>query len=173
MKKSKKTEVFCLEHPIEETLKKALAGMEHAPKSTKKVKTVAKNTKAKPAVLEISAENIVKADFMATLNRQQYMEIINEVIDPETGIGVVDMGLIFEVIETPAGLVDVKMTLTSMACPAGPQITKEVESALRLLGHVKEVKIEIVWEPPWRPEMMNEDVKIMLLGNNNFNMFGM
>jgi metal-sulfur cluster biosynthetic enzyme len=115
---------------------------------------------------------------LPVLNKKQYLEIINEVTDPETGVGVVDMGLIYDVTENVDGSVDVVMTLTSMGCPAGGQITTEIDSMLRLQSHVSEVRIQLVWEPPWNPEMMNPDVKAMLLGNGGFsdggyNVFGM
>lgn len=117
-------------------------------------------------------KEIIPDGFVPILNKKQYLEIINEVLDPETGIGIVDMGLIYDVIEYPSGMVEVEMTLTSLGCPAGGQITTEISAMLRLQSHVKDVKINLVWEPPWNPEMMNPDVKAMLLGTGGFNVFG-
>jgi metal-sulfur cluster biosynthetic enzyme len=95
--------------------------------------------------------------------KKKYLEVLNQVLDPETGIGIVDMGLIYNV-EEQDGKVDVTMTLTSMGCPAGAQITTDIESMLRTQPQVKEVKIEIVWEPAWNPEMIQPDVRAMLWG---------
>jgi len=95
--------------------------------------------------------------------KKKYLEVLNQVLDPETGIGIVDMGLIYNV-EEQDGKVDVTMTLTSMGCPAGAQITADIEGMLRTQPQVKEVKIEIVWEPAWNPEMIQPDVRAMLWG---------
>jgi len=107
-----------------------------------------------------------KSDWKPELSKKDYLDIINQVLDPETGVGITDMGLIYDVEEHRDGLVTVTMTLTSMGCPAGGQITTEIDAMLRLQAHVTDVKIEVVWSPPWNPEMMNPDVKAMLFGNN-------
>lgn len=99
------------------------------------------------------------------MSKKQYLEIINQVLDPETGVGITDMGLIYDIEEKEDGLVKVTMTLTSMGCPAGGQITTEIDGMLRIQPHVKDVAIEVVWEPAWNPDMMNPDVKAMLFGN--------
>jgi metal-sulfur cluster biosynthetic enzyme len=92
-------------------------------------------------------------------------KIINQVLDPELGVGVVDLGLIYDVKEHPRGTFSVTMTLTSMGCPLGPQITAEIENKLLAQKGVKKVKVEIVWDPPWNPGMMNPGVKAILFGN--------
>lgn len=93
-----------------------------------------------------------------------YYHILNQVIDPELGVGIADMGLIYDVIEKK-GVVKVIMTLTSMGCPAGPELTTDVDGILRLEKGVKDVEIEVVWEPPWNPDMMKPEIKEMLFGN--------
>ena len=93
-----------------------------------------------------------------------YYHILNQVIDPELGVGIADMGLIYDVYEQD-GTVSVKMTLTSMGCPAGPELTTDVDGILRLEDNVKDVEIEIVWEPAWTPDMMKPEIKAMLFGN--------
>ena len=92
-----------------------------------------------------------------------YFHILNLVVDPETGVGIVDMGLIYHV-EQRKGVVVVTMTLTSMGCPAGAQLTTDIDAILRMQEGVKDVEIEVVWEPTWNPDMMNPDVKMMLFG---------
>ena len=92
-----------------------------------------------------------------------YYHILNQVIDPETGLGIVDMGLIYDAQEKK-GVVTVTMTLTSMGCPAGPQLTTDVDAILRMQEGVKDVEIEVVWEPAWHPDMMNPELRQMLYG---------
>lgn len=94
-----------------------------------------------------------------------YYHILNQVIDPELGVGIADMGLIYEVKEEKNGLIRVIMTLTSMGCPAGPELTTDVDGILRIQDNVKDVEIEVVWEPTWNPEMMKPEIKEMLFGN--------
>ena len=98
--------------------------------------------------------------------RKRYLELINQVTDPETGVGITDMGLIYDVEELGDGVVKVTMTLTSLGCPAGGQITTEIDSLLRIQPHILDVKIDVVWEPAWNPEMMNPEIKAMLFGNS-------
>ena len=93
-----------------------------------------------------------------------YYHILNQVVDPELGVGIADMGLIYEVKEKK-GVVEVIMTLTSMGCPAGPELTTDIDGILRLQDHVKDVQIEVVWEPAWNPDMMKPEIKTMLFGN--------
>lgn len=92
-----------------------------------------------------------------------YYEILNQILDPEVGVGIVDMGLIYDV-QNDNGLVKVKMTLTSMGCPAGPTITMDIDGILRLQANVKDVEIEVVWDPPWTPDVMNPEIRQMLFG---------
>ncbi len=106
-------------------------------------------------------------NYQPVLNKKQYLAIINQILDPETFVGIVDMGLIYDVEEYADGKVEVTMTLTSMGCPAGPQITTEVDAVLKLQKHVQDVNIEIVWEPGWHPDMMNPEVRAMLFGDRD------
>ncbi len=105
------------------------------------------------------------SDYDPVMSKREYLQHLNNVLDPETGIGIVDMGLIYNINELPEGMVDVTMTLTSVTCPMGPQITAEIDESLRELSHVKNTAIEIVWEPAWNQDMMNPEVKAMLFGN--------
>lgn len=99
------------------------------------------------------------------LSNKQYLDLINQVIDPELGIGIVDLGLIYKVDELPNKEVKVTMTLTSMTCPAGPQIASQIEELLEDQSHIKTAIIEVVWDPPWDPGKMNPEVRTILYGN--------
>ncbi len=93
--------------------------------------------------------------------KHPYWEVINEVLDPETGIGIADMGIIYSV-QQKKGVVDVKMTLTSMGCPAGPDIVTSLDGVLRMQPDVKDVMIEVVWDPMWTPDRMKPEIREML-----------
>lgn len=93
--------------------------------------------------------------------KHPYWEAINEVLDPETGVGVADMGIIYSV-QQKKGVVDVKMTLTSMGCPAGPDIVTSLDGVLRMQPDVKDVMIEVVWDPMWTPDRMKPEIREML-----------
>ena len=87
------------------------------------------------------------------------LETIKEnIIDPEIGINIVDMGLIYGV-DVNDTIVDITMTLTSMGCPAGGQIINGTQHVAQQLDGVDEVNINVVWSPPWTMEMMSDDAK--------------
>lgn len=89
---------------------------------------------------------------------------LNKVIDPEMGLGLVDIGLIYKANIDKDGLAEIKMTLTSPACPVGPQLIKQVEDRMRNFADVKKVDIEVVWDPPWTQDMIDPDIRDLLFG---------
>ncbi|MBM78986.1 MAG: hypothetical protein CMJ78_00125 [Planctomycetaceae bacterium] len=91
----------------------------------------------------------------------QLIDALKQVIDPELMINIVDLGLVYEV-EQEESKVNVDMTLTSPACPAGPQIVQQAKMALERLEDVEEAEIKLVMSPPWSPERMTEDAKDQL-----------
>ena len=91
---------------------------------------------------------------MATL--QEIRETLKKVVDPEIGVNIVDLGLVYDV-EDKGGNVKVTATLTTPACPLGPQIVNEVKYHVSRLPGVKEVEVEITFSPLWGPEMMTEE----------------
>lgn len=92
------------------------------------------------------------------VSEESVLEKIKEIIDPEIGINIVDMGLIYEV-DIDDTTVDIKMTLTSPGCPAGGQIINGAQHVTQQLDGVEEVNIEVVWNPRWTPELMSEEAK--------------
>ena len=92
------------------------------------------------------------------VSEESVLEKIKEIIDPEIGINIVDMGLIYEV-DIDDTTVDIKMTLTSPGCPAGGQIVNGAQHVTQQLDGVEEVNIEVVWNPRWTPELMSEEAK--------------
>lgn len=91
-------------------------------------------------------------------------ELLHEVIDPEVGINIVDLGLLRGVAVTPDGFVRVVTTLTTPACPLGPYITEQIETLLGQVTAVTGVEVEVVWSPPWEPDRDMTDRAKELLG---------
>lgn len=89
------------------------------------------------------------------------IEALKQVIDPELMVNIVDLGLIYSV-DHEDRKVSVQMTLTSPACPAGPQIVQQAKMALERLADVDEAKITITLSPPWTPDRMTDEAKDML-----------
>ena len=92
---------------------------------------------------------------------EELIETLKQVIDPELMVNIVDLGLIYSVNEEDRK-VSVEMTLTSPACPAGPQIVQQAKMALERLEDVDEAKITITLSPPWTPDRMTDDARDML-----------
>ena len=98
---------------------------------------------------------------MAPLTEEVVREALNQIEDPELLMGIVDLGLVYDVI-IDGPKVRVTYTLTSMGCPVGPYIAEQVDEALRAIEGVDETEAELVWSPPWTPDMMSEDAKFAL-----------
>ena len=93
--------------------------------------------------------------------RDEVVEALHQVEDPELGMDIVDLGLLYDVdVEGPK--VRVSYTLTSMGCPAGVMIQEDIDRVVRELPGVDEVESELTFEPPWTPERMSDDAKFIL-----------
>jgi len=90
-----------------------------------------------------------------TQNEEAIVQILRQVIDPEIGCNIVDLGLIYS-IACADGKVKVTMTLTTPGCPMHESICLGVQNAILSLEGVAEAEVELVWDPPWRPSMMTE-----------------
>ena len=82
----------------------------------------------------------------------------NEVYDPELGLNIVDLGLVYD-ITVADNKADVTMTLTSPGCPLGPELVTDIKRALSRFDDIDDVDIHLVWAPPWHPSMMSEGAK--------------
>lgn len=87
---------------------------------------------------------------------------LENVIDPELGIDIVNLGLVYDVELDEEGVATVTMTLTSMGCPMGPVIVDQVNTALGELPEVKSTNVNIVWNPPWSKDKMSRYAKMAL-----------
>ena len=99
---------------------------------------------------------------MSLPTADEIREALKSVYDPEIGINIVDLGLIYRVDVLETGLVDIDITLTSPGCPLGDVIGAQAREALDNIPGVKDVKINLVWTPYWNPTMMSEDAKLEL-----------
>jgi metal-sulfur cluster biosynthetic enzyme len=97
----------------------------------------------------------------AVLNEEIARNALRQVKDPELEMNIIELGLVYDV-EIEDGAVRVRMTLTSPGCPAGPMITNDAYRVLRALEGVKDVNIDIVWEPYWTPERIDPKVRALL-----------
>lgn len=87
-------------------------------------------------------------------------DILRQVVDPELGVNIVDLGLVYR-IDLEPGRVLVEMTMTSQACPMGEMIVDDARAALAAaLPPEVEAEVRLVWEPPWDPSMMNKRTKL-------------
>ena len=95
-------------------------------------------------------------------SEEQVLEALKSVVDPELGINIVDLGLVYEVVVSPGGDVDIQYTLTTMGCPIGPLIEDQMRAFLAAVPGIGEIRPEMVLRPAWSPEMMSEEAKAAL-----------
>lgn len=99
---------------------------------------------------------------METDLKNQIIEVIKTIFDPEIPVNIYELGLIYEINLDETGLCDIKMTLTSPNCPAAQSLPAEVETKVKGVPGVSNVKLEIVWEPTWGPDKMTEAARLQL-----------
>jgi metal-sulfur cluster biosynthetic enzyme len=93
--------------------------------------------------------------------KDEVLEVLRQVEDPELGMDIVDLGLLYEV-EVEGPKVKITYSLTSMGCPAGPLIAGDIERTAREVEGVEDVELELTFDPPWTPDKMSEDAKFIL-----------
>jgi len=98
------------------------------------------------------------------VSTEEIMERLIPIQDPEIRIGIVDLGLVYDVRIDDDGIVDVVMTLTTPACPLGPLLIGQIQDSLMDLDGVRDVNVEITFHPPWDPKIMASDEVKMQLG---------
>lgn len=94
--------------------------------------------------------------------KENVLGALENVIDPELGIDIVNLGLVYDVDMDEEGVCKITMTLTSLGCPLGPIIVDQIKTALSELPEIKDVDVNIVWNPPWNKDMMSRYAKIAL-----------
>jgi len=95
------------------------------------------------------------------VNKEEVLKVLKGVNDPEIGINIVDLGLVYDV-SIDEKTIEVTMTLTTPGCPMHSTITQWAENVLHYLTPEMDVKIKLVWEPAWTPDKMSEEAKQQL-----------
>ena len=90
------------------------------------------------------------------------IEVLKTCYDPEIPVDIYSLGLIYDVDARADGSVDIRMTLTSPACPVAGSLPPEVESKVRAIDGVTSAKVEVVWDPQWTPDLMSDAAKLEL-----------
>jgi metal-sulfur cluster biosynthetic enzyme len=94
-------------------------------------------------------------------SREEVIDALRVVEDPELGMDIVELGLLYDV-EVEGPKVHMTYSLTSMGCPVGPMIEQQMVEVVEGLEGVDDVEAELTWEPPWSPEKMSDDAKFIL-----------
>ena len=92
----------------------------------------------------------------------QVLDALRTCYDPEIPVNIYELGLVYEVNVSDEGVVSIRMTLTSPHCPAVQSLPAEIESKVKAVPGVNDVKLELVWEPPWDPSKMSEAARLQL-----------
>jgi metal-sulfur cluster biosynthetic enzyme len=93
--------------------------------------------------------------------REDVIEALRTVEDPELGMDIVELGLFYDV-ELEGSTAKITHSLTSMGCPAGQMIEEGIRDAAASVPGIEQVDIELVWDPPWTPDRMSDDAKFIL-----------
>lgn len=132
---------------------------------SKRTEKTAENEPKKPDALPTPpATPAPAAASSTTVTAEAVREILRKnVHDPEIGINVVDLGLIYDIQVSNGNTVNIKMTLTSPGCPVGPQIISAAQTYVhRAYPDLAAINVHVVWDPLWNPEMMSQEAKDML-----------
>ncbi len=95
------------------------------------------------------------------ITRGAVLEELKNVMDPELALNIVDLGLVYKV-EVTDEKVEVDFTLTYPGCPAGEHIQNDIKTTLQDFTGIDNVEINLVWDPPWRPDFMTEEARVSL-----------
>ena len=97
-----------------------------------------------------------------SVKKEAIMDALRTVMDPEIGIDVVSLGLVYDMDVSPNGDVHVKMTMTTPGCPLVGMMTEDAKNVIETIDEVKSVNVELVWDPPWTPDMIEPEVRARL-----------
>lgn len=100
--------------------------------------------------------------WLGAVDSDVVFDALHEVIDPELGVNIVDLGLVYDVTVGDEGKVAIRMTLTTPGCPLGGYLEDEINGCLRRFPSVRDVRVDLVWDPPWRPAAMTDEAKRQL-----------
>jgi FeS assembly SUF system protein len=90
------------------------------------------------------------------------VDALKKVFDPEIPVNIYELGLVYSIDVSDEAKVGIRMTLTAPACPVAGTLPGEVERMVKSIPGVSDAKVELIWDPPWRPDMMSKMARIML-----------
>ena len=96
-----------------------------------------------------------------SVTKENVLEVLSDVYDPEIPIDIVNLGLVYEV-EVEGTVVNLPMTMTSPGCPSAREIVLESQTLVSEMDGVTEANVEIVWDPPWTPEKMSDEARVSM-----------
>ncbi len=127
----------------------------------KKIISIMPDTPAEPSDKGVSFTKFNKSEKPASnveLTEDRVYDALKTVFDPEIPVSIVDLGLIYNVAISSGNNVNLKMTLTTPGCGMGAMIAEQAEEAIKDAG-ASNVLVEVVWDPPWNPDMMSDEAK--------------
>lgn len=95
------------------------------------------------------------------MNQEEVLETLKAIIDPEVGLNIVDLGLVYRV-DIASNKIEVDMTMTTPSCPMGDWLQSEAQNTLQQKFPNSTVKVNLVWSPPWEPDKMSETARKLL-----------
>jgi FeS assembly SUF system protein len=117
---------------------------------------------AAPEKRPLQTSGMVEDPVKSAALRPRIIAALSDVFDPEIPVNIYDLGLVYDVIVDASGTVGIRMTLTAPACPAAQFLPEQVRQAVARIADVADVKVDIVWEPPWSQERMTDAAKLQL-----------
>ncbi|HEY5617861.1 MAG TPA: SUF system Fe-S cluster assembly protein [Vicinamibacterales bacterium] len=111
---------------------------------------------------ELQTANMIDDAQQSSALKPQIVKAISTVYDPEIPVNIFDLGLIYEIIVDASSVVGIRMTLTAPGCPAAQVLPEQVRSTVAAVPGVSDVKVDVVWEPPWDRDRMSEAAKLQL-----------
>ncbi|NND08512.1 MAG: SUF system Fe-S cluster assembly protein [Saprospiraceae bacterium] len=109
----------------------------------------------------MSKETLTETMTNLTLE-EKIIQAVRTVYDPEIPVNIYDLGLIYAIEIDDDGLVNIKMTLTSPACPVAESLPMEVQEKVMMVEEVNNVDLQLVWDPPWNKDLMTDEAKLAL-----------
>ena len=123
---------------------------------------VVQPTSALPNVESSETSGLVDSPVRAAVLRPQIVKALSQVFDPESPVNIYELGLIYDIVVTDDNVVGIRMTLTAPACPAAQVLPLEVKKRVAQIAEVADVKVDVVWDPPWDRDRMSDAAKLQL-----------
>ena len=111
---------------------------------------------------ELQTASIVNDPAQLDALRPQIVAALSKVFDPEIPVNIYELGLIYDIIVDAAGVAGIRMTLTAPACPAALTLPVDVKNRVAEVPGVTDVKVDVVWDPPWDKDRMSDAAKLQL-----------